>query len=60
MNKNTLIGIFLVLIIGGIFYWFQWRPSQIRKECSRPDSLSAILGIDRYETCLRQHGLEDN
>ena len=25
--------IVIVLVIGGAFYWFQLRPSQIRKEC---------------------------
>lgn len=35
-NKNVLLTIVGVAIIaGGLFYWFQWRPSEIRKECSK-------------------------
>lgn len=22
-----------IIIFAGLFYWFQWRPSQIRKKC---------------------------
>ncbi|MFC1789491.1 hypothetical protein ACFLYY_00765 [Patescibacteria group bacterium] len=25
--------IIIILILAGCFYWFQWRPIQIRKEC---------------------------
>lgn len=32
--KNILIIIFVSLIfLSGLFYWFQWRPSEIRKNC---------------------------
>ncbi len=35
-NKNVLLTIVGVAIIaGGLFYWFQWRPSEIRKQCSQ-------------------------
>lgn len=30
--KIFWIATFLLLLVG-LFYWFQWRPSQIRKEC---------------------------
>lgn len=25
--------IIIIIIFGGVFYWFQWRPTQIIKEC---------------------------
>ncbi len=25
--------IILLLLVGSLFYWFEWRPSNIRKEC---------------------------
>lgn len=32
--QNILIGIGIVLVVGGWFYWFAWRPVQIRKDCA--------------------------
>jgi hypothetical protein len=57
----------IALLIGGSFYWFQWRPSQIRKDCQfvASHSLEGIGRLygsqteeERYKDCLRQHGLE--
>jgi len=35
MNKKqlSLLIITLFILLGGTFYWFQWRPTQIRKNC---------------------------
>ena len=35
MNKKIIIisSILIILILAGAFYWFQWRPTQIRKNC---------------------------
>jgi len=48
-----------ILILGFIFYWFEWRPAQIRKECAER-SKSKIYN-DRYSNiynqCLRERGL---
>jgi hypothetical protein len=32
------ISITLLLLIGGAFYWYEWRPTQIREQCWK-DSL---------------------
>lgn len=29
--KIILVGI--ILLVGGVFYWFEFRPVQIRKDC---------------------------
>ena len=68
MKKKIILGTIILLIFGGAFYWFQWRPTQIRKECSKYDSEKVIESgryisiFDRakktYEACLREHGLE--
>lgn len=60
--------IIIVLFIDGIFYWYEWRPSQIRKECTRVINLqnSGFGGVGKsvaekeknYEDCLREYGLE--
>jgi hypothetical protein len=27
--------ILIIAVLGGMFYWFQWRPTSIRKSCYR-------------------------
>jgi len=70
INKWKVL-LIIVLIGAGLFYWYEWRPSQIRKICQekvenhdRELLESAIKsklvkeGGDIYDFCLRQHGLE--
>lgn len=34
--KSRIVIIFALFVIGlGLFYWFQWRPTEIRKECHK-------------------------
>ncbi len=30
---KTVLVVLVLLILGFGFYWFEWRPSQIRKKC---------------------------
>ena len=39
----------LVAIAGGAFYWFQWRPTQIRKECNIYANSGEVLKQDKNE-----------
>lgn len=44
-NRNVLLTILGVgIIAAGLFYWYQWRPSEIRKECSqiRDESINNV------------------
>jgi len=41
---------------GGLFYWYEWRPSQIRKRCAS-ESANAFFG-KLYEACLNKNGLK--
>lgn len=63
--------IIIILFVGGIFYWYEWRPNQIRKMCQekiekqdRELLKSAIKSKilkesgDIYDFCLRKYGLE--
>lgn len=63
----SIIALLLIIIGTGWFYWYEWRPSQIRKECSLksyyPLDMSKILQSDSekdqsYKECLRVNGLE--
>ncbi len=79
MNNNSnmrnlkLITFLLILILATIFYWFQWRPSNIKKDCSgfaeRMAADAVRSGMDfyssqrialydnTYNTCLHTQGL---
>ena len=55
--KIILIAILAgLVIIAGAFYWYEYRPTQIRKECNKP--LSSQLSEKFYQSCLRSHGIE--
>lgn len=72
MNKLYIPTILLIcILIGGWFYWFQYRPSEIRAECNkrRQDFYNKIDYIvnptsqrnadARYTNCLNEHGLSN-
>jgi len=54
--------VLLVLVLGGAFYWYDYRPSVIRARCSmeaekRADKDEFIYEVI-YRHCLRSHGIE--
>jgi hypothetical protein len=63
-------GLVILVILGFAFYWFQWRPAQIRKECAssfyvvNPNNPYASdyeqiqLYNANYINCLNAHGLK--
>lgn len=57
MKKQHWILIVIgLLLIGGVFYWYQYRPSEIRKRCSA--DLKTGTAYDKiYNDCLRKNGL---
>ena len=61
------IATLLLIIIGvGWFYWYEWRPSQIRKDCynsviTNPFSTESEQKNEfesQYQNCLHENGLE--
>jgi magnesium-transporting ATPase (P-type) len=52
-SKKFLIGLGIIVIAFGWFYWFQWRPAQIRKDCAQQYRSS-----DLYNNCIRKQGLD--
>jgi hypothetical protein len=65
-----VIVIALLLIIIGLFYWYEWRPNQIRKSCfsqakeyaqkrrAEGKDLSNALGNSLYRLCLVEQGMK--
>lgn len=47
--SKIIIAIIVLGLIGGWFYWFQWRPSEIRKNCAEDvKSLDHNVLNDKY------------
>ncbi len=59
MKKNKWF-VLVIAIVVFLFYWFQLRPSAIRKYCAGRISFSdAITGDDTYyQKCLHEKGLK--
>ncbi len=58
------ISLLIILVISafGAFYWFEIRPSEIRKYClnaSTPDSYNRDLFWNNYKVCLADKGLKE-
>ncbi len=55
-------GILVILTISviGAFYWYGWRPTQIKKSCSiaARNFGSDLISQTKYENCLMRFGLK--
>lgn len=64
------ISIAIIVIFGVAFYWFQWRPTQIRQRCfteaefdkratNESNDIARREFINNYyDECLKRFGLE--
>jgi len=52
------ISIAILIILGLAFYWFQWRPSVIRKSCYFQNMFTGERFEMNYNNCLLSNGLE--
>ena len=70
IKQYKYIILIVILILGFMFYWFEWRPNQIRKECNikaLQETSAAEGGLQgtesiafynfSYNLCLRNKGL---
>jgi hypothetical protein len=59
MKKQIFIFIASLLVLSGWFYWFQYRPSKIRQECSWIEHRSPAIQerSPKSEEELRKQGL---
>jgi hypothetical protein len=60
---KILLGLLLFVIVGGIFYWYEFRPAHYRKVCmskmantkySTPDEVRVL-----YEVCIHAKGIAE-
>jgi hypothetical protein len=68
-RRNLIIGTAALVIIGGALYWYEWRPTALRKYCNK-EAAEAIKESDSnlgdrlalyefaYLLCMRSRGLE--
>ena len=69
--KTSILIVVVVAVLGGAFYWYEWRPTQAKKECLKKaydfskETLGEKASIDDinkiydfiYKNCLRKKGL---
>jgi hypothetical protein len=63
LNKHILLLIIYTLLIlavlSAIFYWFAYRPSEIRKACYvESGEAPRRIRDDEYKRCLMKNGLK--
>ncbi len=64
-NEQSWPIVMLIALIVLAFYWYSWRPHQIRKTCANDATLRGFMTLGRsdnfneapYNQCLRQNGL---
>jgi len=66
-NKKVILSVLAIALF--LFYWYEWRPSQIVEKCNKATQnwaktatgQGAEISIDQYEhnykICLRKYGL---
>ena len=72
MKKNHIIicALSIILIVSFIFYWYEYRPTKIRKYCNTKAQAGSLRELatqnydnntyydNKHERCLRENGLE--
>ena len=57
--------VIVIIILVPVFYWYEWKPKQIREECNRK-ALEIVIKASNtepesyelaYKSCLRSKGL---
>ena len=70
LKQYKYIIVIALIILGGLFYWYSYRPAQIRKLCANGGIIGtsglskAIIEATKvteteYTRCLRKHGLNN-
>lgn len=56
-NQKILL-LILVILLGFVFYWYEYRPSEIRKDCSVSENGYRVTKTELYQQCLSSRGLK--
>lgn len=57
LKQYWAIILLIVIILGGMFYWYSYRPEQIRKNCYRFANNGMAETI--FRDCLLSNGLKN-
>ncbi len=61
MSKNKYL-ILVIIILGFLFYWYSYRPEQIKKECYKESydkpGFRFNSNEDMYKECILSKGLK--
>ena len=67
LNNKTLLIIAVFILLGGLFYWFQVRPTNARRGCAFYAKEQACFNDGscngdkydfRFKKCLNENGLK--
>src|SRR5688572_22415560 len=62
LSLLPLLGTVAILLLGGLFYWFELRPANIRTACAQsvrdPKYQTLEDANNHYRFCLAVHGLK--
>ena len=48
----------IIILVGGVFYWYEIRPAQIRSECTYKTLKANTNNYDHfYKSCLTYKGI---
>ena len=60
-NKNLTLLLIVLLALGLAFYWYELRPTQVKKECYKKSINTGFKSTSEadiyYKYCLRKSGL---
>ena len=64
ISSPSFVIIIFLLLVSGAFYWYEWRPAEIRKKCEslalHRSNISETLRKEIYFRCVREAGLESS
>ncbi len=57
LRQYWVIILLTLVLLSMVFYWYEWRPSNIRQDCANRYSHPSDATTKEYERCLQQNGI---
>ena len=62
LKQYKYIILIQLIFLGSVFYWYEWRPTQIKKKCFAKEvvgvySITGTYFDKSYRACLSENGL---